>query len=203
VGGSGSGHRGGKATTSTYEFIDITRWRREDRLHAEKTFFCWMRMTGPRLFGLKVSVHDFCLGVEPARFDGREMTFEPSIVVWLERTPCNYGGQRTWFGCSGCERRATKLYIVRRFGEPTRFRCRHCLDLVYASQQLSRKNRCSDRASTLRIALGGSQSLADPLPAKPKGMHWRTYLRKCQRIERNESVVFGALGAWLERCGQR
>lgn len=199
MGGIGSGRTGGKATTSMYEFIDVKRWGREDRLHAETSFW-WMGMDGPALtFGLHVCVHDFCLAVEPAHFYGCERIMEPSIIVWLERTRCNYGGKRIWFGCSGCEQRVTKLYIVRRLGELTRFRCRRCLDLAYDSQQRSRQNRCLDTAGRLRVAIGGSGSLADPLPDKPKGMHWKTYLKKCRRIERNESVVFGGLGAWLQK----
>jgi hypothetical protein len=45
--------------------------------------------------------------------------------------------------------------------------------------------------------LGGSGSLAEPFPPKPKGMHYRTYLRFYARAERHEAMFFGALAVSL------
>ncbi len=46
---------------------------------------------------------------------------------------------------------------------------------------VSQRERSHDRALSqtqdIRIKLGGSPSLAEPFPDKPKGMWWRTYLR--------------------------
>jgi hypothetical protein len=191
MGGSGSGRRGWKLTTSAYDFIDIRMWRREGRINAG-TDFWWMKMAGPvLLFGLHVSVHDFCLGIEPVYFRGKEKIAEPSIVVWLERTQCNFGGKRTWFGCSGCERRVTKLYIVRRLGSLTQFRCRSCLELAYDSQQLCRRKRCLYAAGEIRESLGASGSLAEPIPTRPSGMRVKKYQRIIAKLRLYEAVVFG------------
>ena len=66
--------------------------------------------------------------------------------LFLDWTPCNYGGLRPWFICMTCGRRVAKMY----FGGKN-FACRHCLDLTYRSCQESdsrfreflRKNDCS------------------------------------------------------------
>lgn len=91
--------------------------------------------------------------------------------VRIESTPCHFGGQRWWFRCSGhqCGRRVRLLYGVRYF------LCRHCHRLNYQSQCEPRWERLCHKAQGIRVKLGGSRSLADPFPDKPKGMHWRTY----------------------------
>jgi hypothetical protein len=38
--------------------------------------------------------------------------------------------------------------------------------------------RALHRAQEIRMKLGGFASLAEPFPAKPKGMHWSRYLRR-------------------------
>jgi hypothetical protein len=56
-------------------------------------------------------------------------------VIPIVRLPCRFGGRRAYFICPGpgdgtdCGRRITKLHLSRRY-----FLCRHCNQLVYASQ---------------------------------------------------------------------
>jgi len=91
--------------------------------------------------------------------------------VSIEWTCCNYGGKRACFRCPGrgCGRRVAILY-----GRGI-FACRHCHGLNYESQHEQPYDRALRRAQTIRERLGGSGSLAEPFPLKPKGMHWRTY----------------------------
>jgi hypothetical protein len=91
--------------------------------------------------------------------------------VFLDRTRCNYGGERAWFLCPvrGCLRRVAVLYLS------SIFACRHCLNLSYESQREAPYSRALSRAQGIRMKLGGSASTADAFPDKPKGMHWRTY----------------------------
>jgi hypothetical protein len=98
-------------------------------------------------------------------------------TVWFDRTYCNYGGMRIWFRCPHCVRRVAVLY-----GAGKRFLCRHCYSLTYASQQEGCADRLLRKAQGIRRRLGGSESLSDPLPPKPKGMHWRTYWRLCEEV---------------------
>jgi hypothetical protein len=49
------------------------------------------------------------------------------------------------------------------------------------------------------MKLGGSTSMADPFPRKPKGMHWSTYWRLRQIAEEADEI---SLPAWfLKRLG--
>ncbi len=43
--------------------------------------------------------------------------------------------------------------------------------------------RAESRACRISQRLGGTGVIDDPLPAKPKGMHWATYERLFQRHE--------------------
>src|SRR5665811_2519080 len=48
--------------------------------------------------------------------------------VWLDTTPCHFGGDRVWFTCPGCHGRRAVLFSVGGL-----FRCRSCHDLAYTS----------------------------------------------------------------------
>jgi hypothetical protein len=103
----------------------------------------------------------------------------------LTWTPCHYGGQRPWFRCPGwgCGRRVAKLYL----GDGA-FRCRHCLDLGCESQRETPAFRLLAKAQNIRLRLGGSASLTEPFPSKPKGMHGCTYARLRWQVQ----VIGGA-----------
>ena len=100
--------------------------------------------------------------------DDWESISEP---VSLLRSSQPLGGERLWLACPGCGRRCLVLYGGRRF------RCRRCVGLPYASQHERRDERLLTRAQDIRMRLGGSGSLMDFFPEKPKGMHWQTYER--------------------------
>jgi hypothetical protein len=90
----------------------------------------------------------------------------------LEWTPCNFGGERPWFICpgAGCGRRVAIMYGPGRY-----FLCRHCHELTSQSQRDNKIYRALHRAQNIREQLGGSASMMEPFPKKPKGMHWSTY----------------------------
>jgi len=52
--------------------------------------------------------------------------------VYLDTTPCNYGGKRWWFICPECHRRCRILYKP---SDEIYFACRICHNLTYESQQ--------------------------------------------------------------------
>ncbi len=76
--------------------------------------------------------------------------------VFLDRTPCNYGGERVWFLCParGCSRRVAVLYCG------SIFACRHCHQLAYESQREAAHSRALSRAQAIRIKLGGSSNMS-------------------------------------------
>jgi hypothetical protein len=65
-----------------------------------------------------------------ARGDGK--TTDDSYWLWLERTPASLGGERVWFACPWCEKRAGKLYLP---PSGVDFLCRGCHHLSYRSRQ--------------------------------------------------------------------
>lgn len=179
MGGIGSGNRyryGTKDTVEGRTSLDINRWAREGYLTAGR-WFSWQWSWGD---GSKSSIN---VRIESAwsirliyrtRSYGEEDWTEVDYSVGLERTPCHFGGERTWFRCPGrgCGRRVAKLYSVGRY-----YVCRHCGDLAYSSQREDRGSRTLSRAQKIRKKLGGSANMFEFFPPKPKGMHWRTYER--------------------------
>ena len=55
--------------------------------------------------------------------------------------------------------------------------CRRCLGLVYASQREPVRQRGLMKAQNIRTRLGGSPSMIEKFPNRPKGMHQTTFER--------------------------
>jgi hypothetical protein len=176
MGGLGSGWRcNSKATTSGYDRLDVRNWQRNGLLLPGRLFV-------HRQWSVEV------LASQSARPDRINLIHRPrglGCPISLEWTSCNYGGFRPWFVCPACRRRVAILYGTFAFA------CRRCRNLAYDSQQDSGWNRSLRRARTTRMRLGGSASLAEPLPGKPKGMHWRTYRRLYSHAAAHEQVCLG------------
>lgn len=119
---------------------------------------------------------------------------ESVTVIW---EPCNLGGQRPYFLCPGCGRRIVKLYGL------ARFLCRSCNNLAYQCQRESTADRTLRKDWKLRARLGGKPGMANPIPEKPKGMHWRTYNRIVDEIYRVETIVDEFTFALVERLTKR
>jgi hypothetical protein len=64
------------------------------------------------------------------------------LRIPITTTPCQFGGERSWFLCpldvsgAACGRRVPKLYLDRGL-----FGCRQCHNLAYASQNVTRPKR--------------------------------------------------------------
>lgn len=94
----------------------------------------------------------------------------PSQTIYLSRTPCNYGSQRLWFLCPKCDRRVAVLHELNE-----NYRCRHCHRLPYSSQREILYDRLVRKLRKLRKRLGAAHDIFEPVYAKPKGMHWKTF----------------------------
>ena len=157
-----------KETTSNYRELDVRNWqRRELLLRFAPTFFCgsWkVDVFRPR-------------GAPDKEWVTLSRIHRPSDLchVRLKWTPCHYGGSRAWLLCpiANCGRRVAILYADDADGT---IACRHCRKLAYDTQRETTRFRDLYRAQKIRIKLGGSGSLGDPFPRRPKGMHQRTYL---------------------------
>lgn len=160
-------------TTDDVKQIDVRFMRRQHYLIpgvASKLY--WTSDGEPAgNIDFETEVHRLILRYRYQRSDGSWHPIEEFVP--LERTPCNYGGARTWFLCPHCGKRAALLY-----GLGPRFLCRHCYQLPYTSQNETYEDRMRRRARKIRRRLGASMNLFEPLPfIKPKGMHQKTFDR--------------------------
>ena len=94
-----------KATVEGLRFIDVQDWHRRGLLKSRKWFFCSWQSNRVKS-GLFVGVESqrvvlFHLIRGPGRKYQRFI--EP---VYLDFSPCHYGGERPWFLCPSCNRRA-------------------------------------------------------------------------------------------------
>ena len=174
MGGPGSGswwlRKGVKDNTENHYRIDI-RWLKKQWLLWPDTsgtlsWSCNDRHSGT--IGYKMETDKMMLFYNHLS-DGGD--WEPvEQVVKFDRTPCNYGGYRTWFFCPKCWKRVATL-----FGAGKYFFCRHCYDLTYASQQENKVYRLMRTARKMRRRLGASEVFDDPIVEKPRYMHWKTF----------------------------
>jgi hypothetical protein len=166
--------------------IDVRRWNREGQLTPGRdvlvSMSCGMEFAG----NIEIRVEHNAVVLFYRGLEQR---------VPLAWTPCHLGGERPWFICSGGFRsRSCGQRVAILFDRGGLFACRNCCGLVYSSQHETQKLRRIRRARKIRVALGGGESLADPFPEKPKGMHWSTYAR----IYWAYGAVLGILSCDLE-----
>ena len=119
--------------------------------------------------------------------------------VSLARTSCALGGQREWWTCSGCGRRAAVLHL-----SGCRFACRHCQGLTaYRSQRETQGARDKRRLDKLRKRLGWTPGIFSERGGRPKDMHWRTYFALCVEHDALGLKVLAGLSAKAELAMQR
>jgi len=118
-------------------------------------------------------------------------------TLFLDKTRCNYGGFRYWFKCPRCSKRSEVLY--EQYDE---FLCRQCHKLPYSCQRESEAYRLIRKLRKIRKKLDASSNLLEPIIAKPKGMHWKTfeYLRDMEFIlsQKYAQAAIAYLGINLE-----
>ena len=174
MGGIGSGewlrYGSKKSTTNSQHNIDIRRMKKNNWLHPGTTgSLSWSRRgkeTGS--IGYRIEEKQMTLHYRYRSHDGEWEQVEQTIP--FDRTPCNYGGHRTWFLCPHCMKRVAVLYGAGKY-----FLCRHCHDLVYASQQEDRCARLACKSRKIRRRLNAPESLMELVLFKPKNMHQKTF----------------------------
>ncbi len=116
-------------------------------------------------------------------------------TINLAKTPCHYGGYRTWFVCGGCSKRVTKLYNGGKY-----FYCRKCYDLPYASQNEGKSSYLYTRKHKLGAKTFAYYEYGEGY-GKPKGQHWRTFEKNRLRYEKADRAVNGHILNFLTRSG--
>lgn len=196
MGGPGSGNwyrSGSRDTVESSRAIDVRRWKRDGWLvPGQRLVTSWSR-DGETTASIRVHVGhgDVTLNYRWRQYGDDWAEVEQRVpLTW---TPCHLGGERPWFVCDVyrngvyCGRRVAKLY-----GAGKLFACRHCYDLAYQTQHEKFDGRMTLKAQKIRVKLGGSASLAEPFPDKPKGMHWKTYERLYREAEQAETLSWAA-----------
>jgi len=199
MGGCGSGNylrSTSKSTTESQHRIDIRWMKQQGCLRPGNTgILSWSsrgKKTGSISYRLEANY--MVLNYRQRSRNGEWGAVEQFIR--FEWTPCNFGGQRTWFLCPQCGKRVAILYDAGKY-----FWCRHCLDLTYACQQESRVFRMISKAQKIRERLGGKASLSHSFPGKPKNMHWKTYRRLRGESKQAEAVTWALINQSIENEG--
>ena len=110
---------------------------------------------------------------------------DASQIIWTTKTPCRYGGTRTWFQCPCCRGRALVLFM--RAG---RFACRQCQKVSYSSQSGSVHTRYHQLHALIEAG-------------KPKRMRWATFERLEDRFARVNEKVNRSLMTLIQRLQAR
>jgi hypothetical protein len=195
---------GGKRTIESCRSLDVLVWHRRGFFRSPQWFsWAWTR-NGEQEASISVEIERHFVTLRyRSRSHGEDWTNVEQRVA-IAWTPCRFGGERPWFICSVytngtyCGRQVTKLYDAGRL-----FACRHCYRLAYASQQESAHHRGLWKAQKIRMQLGGSASMLDNFPKKPKGMHWRTYERLCRVHNAAQARFIPGLMGFVMRLRRR
>lgn len=174
----------GKTTCEACLALDVGRWHRDGHLRPGGSFtWIWRSQTGAMAASIGVTVLDESVVLAYHRH-GEPQPVEQRVA--LTTTTCHFGGERPWFLCPSCGKRAGKLYLA---SHPAAFACRSCHDLTYVTRQEGPKFRGLSRANRLRVKLGGQPGMDTPIPSKPTRMHRGTYSRTIETIRTLEAAV--------------
>jgi hypothetical protein len=170
---------GGRRTCESCNSLDVRYLHRERKLQpGRRCGLGWTRNGEPAgSIGIDAEQDAIVLSYRSRRYGETEWQDirQRVPITW---TDCALGGRRPWFTCpiysNGryCGRRVAKLYDA---GDL--FACRHCYGLTYQTQKENPRDRAISRVQKMRMRLGGSPSLLEPFPEKPRWMHGRTYHR--------------------------
>src|ERR1041385_6962358 len=180
-----------KNTTSDHWQLDIRDLKRKGLLRPRGWFTLNCSRNGEVAASMRVLAEADSLYVRYRHSRYGSEWEHKEYPIYFDSTPCNYGGSRLWFLCpgQGCSKRVAVLYMG------SIFACRHCYQLVYESQREQPYQRALSRAQKIRMRLGGSGSMADDFPEKPKGMHWHTYKELSEEYDYQDALsIYGLAG---------
>ncbi len=202
TGGSryGAGRPGWKRKAEASLAFDVRHIARKRLLNPGAWFsWSWTNNHGENAGSIRVRVAD-----DPERvilsYQWTPYGHDPRDVecsLWIDRTPCNYGGSRPWIICPSCGRRCAVVY----FGAPGgRYACRRCVRVAYYSQSEDLMDRAwrKQRKIERKLASGAGDWNGWQ---KPKGMHLKTFDRLRQGIIECEQQKDFALVAFMNRMG--
>jgi hypothetical protein len=93
------------------------------------------------------------------------------------------GGLGLFVQCQNAIDVLRSLYL-----QGTDFICRVCASLTYECRRLDKRNRALLHARKIRMRLGGSATVTDPFPERPKGMHRKAYNLLKTKVEELDRI---------------
>ena len=198
MGGPNSGNRwqSGRATCEGALRIDLAYMRRRGLLVPGRQGGLSWSVGGVPAGNIGYRVHKTCMELIYKSRSGGGDWLDVQDWVHFGFSEQHLGGSRAWFICPKCHQRCGVLYG----GNP--FRCRKCCGLVHQSTREDGGSRLFSHARKLRQKLGEDGGIDDPLPPKPKGMHWKTYRRKIDQIDEIETRADSCLSVYLLRLAE-
>ena len=137
------------------------------------------------------------VGFRPKHWNDNAITLDHQILE-ITYIPWRFGGKLAYFACP-CGKRVRKLFSP----HGQQWRCRTCYDLTYATRQASHRDRLLIKAQKIREQLGGSPSMFDEFPARPKGMHWRRYNKLRQAHDQASDACLALTADIVLRLGEQ
>ncbi len=180
MGGSGSGRIfrcNARATTENSLPFDIRRIKRDGLLWTGNQLTLRWSTNGNETASIHAEVKEDCLILKYTYKETEKLKYP----VYLDWTPCYFGGTRIWLRCPSCNARVAIIYSAGKY-----FACRKCYNLTYESCNTCDLQKVFDKANKLKEQLGGKAGYDYPVSNKPKGMHWKTYNKIRAEIERLE-----------------
>ncbi len=206
MGGFGSGQwQTGKTTTDASKSLDIRFMRKNGWLVPGRMGSLSWSSRGKSTGSISYTVHDDKLELNYNYSSNGGESTPITQNVYLEKTHCNYGGERLWLQCPHCGSRRDVLYL-----HGYHFTCRKCADLTYNCQQEQTIDRNYRRARKIRHKLVtdvwkgthlefNPDNLSHKPIFKPKGMHQKTFDRLV--YQQNFKINAGInIGSYWGKC---
>jgi len=167
MGGYGSGVTGWKPKSEQSCKIDIRYMNKNGMLQAGVTS-TWAWSYANKSLG-DVSITSLGSKLTIQQNNKPQSSAQHISLTW---TACNYGGQRPWFLCPVCKRRAAILFWASEF-----FSCSHCNDITYYSRCESPLNRLLRKKRKIQKRISSDDGWGLGFFYRPKGMHKKTFER--------------------------
>lgn len=163
--------------------LDVRRFARQKMLQPGLWLWVW-RNAETQEETASISVYGGRENIE-LRYSANGESIQADVAI--SKSACGFGGSRSWFLCPRCGRRVCKIYL-----RASRFACRTCQQLSYASQSEDPCSRSWRRQSRLEARLG-------PDWCRPRYMHQRTHERLLHDIHSCEDARDCELLAFIAR----
>jgi hypothetical protein len=119
--------------------IDVMEWNRRGLMESGEVI-CWHFQSEAKdvlFMTIDVERNRVVLRFDYLASDKNLKKIE--LPVWLDWSPCRFGGKRVWFRCPGVPCGRSRVAIL--YKADVGFVCRKCCGLSYLSQRTNRSNR--------------------------------------------------------------